>query len=112
MNPFEHHKPEKDRMNSIGALDEGVDSPVLPHPGEEETWADTSGSQNVSFGSAETAFGEIIGQSRVWRQLIQQIEIIAPTEATVLISGETGTGKELIAGELHRCSRRKDKPLV
>jgi transcriptional regulator with GAF, ATPase, and Fis domain len=111
MNPFEH-KQEKDRMNSIGALDEGVDSRVLPHPGEEETWAETFGSENVSFKSAEPAFGEILGQSRAWRQLIQQIEIIAPTEATVLISGETGTGKELIARELHRRSRRKDKPLV
>jgi len=111
MNPFEH-KQEKDRMNSLDALDEGLDSRVLPHPGEEETWAETFGSENVSFGSAEPAFGEILGQSRAWRQLIQQIEIIAPAEASVLISGETGTGKELIARELHRRSRRKDKPLV
>jgi len=99
-------------MNSMGALDEGLDSQVLPHPGEEETWAETFGSQNVSFRSAEPAFGEILGQSRAWRQLIQQIEIIAPTEATVLVSGETGTGKELIARELHRHSQRKDKSLV
>ena len=111
MNPFEH-KPEKDRMNSMGALDERLDSRVQPQPGEEETLPETFGSQNVSFGSAEPAFGEIIGQSRVWRQLIQQIEIIASTEATVLISGDTGTGKELIARELHRRSRRKDKHLV
>ena len=99
-------------MNSIGALDERVDSPVLPHPGEEATWAETFGSQGVSFRSTEPAFGEILGQSRAWRQLIQQIEIIASTEATVLVSGETGTGKELIARELHRRSRRRDKPLV
>ena len=99
-------------MNSMGALDEGLDSGVRPHPGEEETWTEPFGSQNVSFKSAEPAFGEILGQSRAWRHLIQQIEIIAPTEATVLVSGETGTGKELIARELHRRSRRKDKPLV
>jgi transcriptional regulator with GAF, ATPase, and Fis domain len=111
MNPFEH-KQEKDRMNSLGALDEGLDSRAQPQPGEEETRAETFRSQNVSFRSAEPAFGEIIGQSRVCRQLIQQIAIIASTEATVLISGETGTGKELIARELHRRSRRKDKPLV
>jgi transcriptional regulator with GAF, ATPase, and Fis domain len=111
MNPFEH-KQEKDRMNSMGALDEGLDSGVQPQSGEEESPAETFGSQKVSFGPAEPAFGEIIGQSRVWRQLIQQIEIIASTEATVLISGETGTGKELIARGLHRRSRRKDKPLV
>src|ERR1700740_352763 len=88
MNPFEH-KQEKDRMNSMGALDEGLDSRVPPPPGDEETWAETFGPQNVSFRSAEPAFGEILGQSRAWRQLIQQIEIIAATEATVLISGET-----------------------
>jgi len=44
--------------------------------------------------------------------MIQQIEIIASTDGTVLVLGETGTGKELIAREIHRRSRRKDKPLV
>ena len=58
------------------------------------------------------AFGEIIGQGRAWRQIAGQIEIVAPTDATVLVLGETGTGKELIARELHRRSRRRDKPLV
>src|SRR5262252_5901241 len=55
---------------------------------------------------------DIIGQSIALRQIIKQIEMVAPTDATVLILGETGTGKELIARELHRGSRRKDKPLV
>jgi DNA-binding NtrC family response regulator len=63
-------------------------------------------------GKAAEAFGEIIGQSRAWRQIIKQIEMVAPTDATVLVLGETGTGKELIARELHRRSRRKGKPLV
>jgi DNA-binding NtrC family response regulator len=63
-------------------------------------------------GKAAGAFGEIIGQSGAWRQIIRQVEIVAPTDATVLVLGETGTGKELIARELHRRSRRKDKPLV
>ena len=56
--------------------------------------------------------GEIIGQSAALRQIIVQIEMVAPTDVTVLILGETGTGKELLARELHRRSRRKDKPLV
>jgi DNA-binding NtrC family response regulator len=63
-------------------------------------------------GKAVVAFGEIIGQSKAWRQIIRQIEMVAPTDATVLVLGETGTGKELIARELHRRSRRKGKPLV
>jgi DNA-binding NtrC family response regulator len=58
------------------------------------------------------AFGKIVGQSGAWRRIIGQVEIVAPTEATVLILGETGTGKELIAQEIHRCSRRRGKPLV
>jgi DNA-binding NtrC family response regulator len=58
------------------------------------------------------AVGEIIGQSRARQQIISEIQIVAPTDATVLILGETGTGKELIARELHRHSRRRDKPLV
>jgi len=58
------------------------------------------------------ASGEIIGQSAALRQIIRQVEMVAPTDVTVLILGETGTGKELIAREIHRHSRRKDKPLV
>lgn len=62
----------------------------------------------------KSAYGhsEIIGRSTVWRQIMTQIDVVAPTDATVLILGETGTGKELIARELHRRGRRKDKPLV
>jgi len=58
------------------------------------------------------AFGDLVGQSGVLRQLIGQIELVAPTEASVLILGETGTGKELVAHEIHRRSRRKQGPLV
>ena len=61
-------------------------------------------------GSAEPS--EIIGQGKAWRQIVRKIEIVAPTDATVLVLGETGTGKELVARELHRRSCRKDKPLV
>jgi DNA-binding NtrC family response regulator len=57
-------------------------------------------------------FSEIIGQSGAYRRIIRQVETVAPTDATVLILGETGTGKELVAREIHRRSRRIDKPLV
>jgi transcriptional regulator with GAF, ATPase, and Fis domain len=70
------------------------------------------GSKRTEVAKAPTAFGEIIGQSHAWRQVVNQIEIVAPTEAAVLVLGETGTGKEVIAGELHRRSRRRDKPLI
>ena len=58
------------------------------------------------------AFGDLVGQSAALRQIVSQIELVAPTEASVLILGETGTGKELVAHEIHRRSRRGGKPLV
>jgi len=58
------------------------------------------------------AFGDLIGQSGALRQIVGQIDLVAPTDASVLIQGETGTGKELVAREIHRRSARKDKPLV
>jgi transcriptional regulator with GAF, ATPase, and Fis domain len=58
------------------------------------------------------AFGDLVGQSAALRQIVSQIDLVAPTEASVLILGETGTGKDLVAREIHRRSRRKDGPLV
>jgi formate hydrogenlyase transcriptional activator len=56
--------------------------------------------------------GEIIGQSRAMQDVLRQVAQVAPTDATVLIQGETGTGKELIARAIHRQSRHRDRPLV
>lgn len=58
------------------------------------------------------AFGDLVGQSGALRQIVSQTELVAPTEASVLILGETGTGKELVAHEIHRHSRRKEGPLI
>jgi transcriptional regulator with GAF, ATPase, and Fis domain len=58
------------------------------------------------------AFGDLVGQSQALRQIVSQIDLVAPTEVSVLILGETGTGKELVAREIHRRSQRKDRPLV
>jgi formate hydrogenlyase transcriptional activator len=56
--------------------------------------------------------GEIIGQSRALQEVLRRVEQVAPTDASVLIQGETGTGKELIARAIHRRSRYRDRPLV
>jgi len=54
----------------------------------------------------------IIGESRAIRELKEQLRIVAPTNAWVLISGENGTGKELVAHNIHRLSNRSGKPMV
>jgi transcriptional regulator with GAF, ATPase, and Fis domain len=58
------------------------------------------------------AFGDLVGQSAPLKHIVSQVDVVAPTEASVLILGETGTGKELVAHEIHRRSARKDGPLV
>lgn len=58
------------------------------------------------------AFGDLVGQSAALRQIVSQIDLVAPTEASVLIQGDTGTGKDLVAHEIHRRSGRKNGPLV
>jgi formate hydrogenlyase transcriptional activator len=57
-------------------------------------------------------FQEIIGTSASLLDVLQQVQTVAPTDSTVLILGETGTGKELIARAIHSCSRRKDRTFV
>jgi formate hydrogenlyase transcriptional activator len=60
----------------------------------------------------EDKFEGIIGRSGTLRAVLEQIKIVAPTDSTVLILGETGTGKELIAQAIHRRSLRRDRPFV
>ena len=56
--------------------------------------------------------GALIGESAAWRKVLQQIELVASTNATVLISGESGTGKELVAKAIHDKSARRGRQLV
>jgi PAS domain S-box-containing protein len=56
--------------------------------------------------------GEVIGESAPFRKTLQLVAEVAPTDSTVLIYGETGTGKELIARAIHASSLRKDRPLI
>lgn len=70
-----------------------------------------SGSVDIDL-SKEDRFFEMIGRSVRMREIFATLEKIAPTELTVLVRGETGTGKELVARAIHRASRRKDGPFV
>ncbi len=61
---------------------------------------------------SEINFEEIIGQSPALKVALKQVETVAPSDATVLILGETGTGKELIARAIHQASRRRQRTFV
>jgi len=60
----------------------------------------------------EYGFEEIIGESPGLKRVLKQVETVAPTDATTLVLGETGTGKELIARAVHQLSRRKERTFV
>jgi formate hydrogenlyase transcriptional activator len=60
----------------------------------------------------ERNFEEIVGQSPTIKSVMKAVETVAPTDATVLILGETGTGKELVARAIHKLSHRSDRALV
>jgi formate hydrogenlyase transcriptional activator len=62
--------------------------------------------------NASHNFEEVIGQSRALGAVLDKVRSVAPTDASVLITGETGTGKELIARAIHSASKRRDKPFI
>ncbi len=62
--------------------------------------------------ATEVRPAEEIGQSLGWRQVLKDAALVAPTETTVLVGGETGTGKELVARAIHRGSLRRAGPFV
>lgn len=62
--------------------------------------------------ASEPNFEQIVGRSAALREVLRQVEIVAPTGSGVLIQGETGTGKELIARAIHNLSTRHERPFV
>src|SRR6202142_4418748 len=72
-------------------------------------------SADVAFDNNELCISgmpPIVGRSAALRRVLGMVRIVAPTNATVLINGETGTGKELIAEAIHKCSDRSNGPFV
>lgn len=68
--------------------------------------------RNILLGSNSNVFQEMVGSSRAWTSVLDSIKLVAASDAPVLISGETGTGKEQAARTIHRLSARAEKPFV
>ncbi|MCC7384427.1 MAG: sigma 54-dependent Fis family transcriptional regulator [Deltaproteobacteria bacterium] len=79
------------------------DSTLLFEPRSTEVVVEPSGASEL---------GEMVGTSVAMREIFSIIERVAPTELAILVSGETGTGKEMVARALHERSRRKDGPFI
>jgi len=89
------------------------ESPAINHSALFEV-EDTESSK-IAFNSSEfrgNGLPRIIGKSAALRGVLDMVQVVAPTDATVLINGETGTGKELIAEAIHKCSNRSNGPFV
>src|ERR1700688_448597 len=89
------------------------EAPVVNHSAsfgiEDATSAKVALDGNELWG---TGFPRIVGTSVALRRVLGLVQVVAPTNATVLINGETGTGKELIAEAIHKCSDRSNGPFV
>ncbi|UTC62011.1 sigma 54-interacting transcriptional regulator [Treponema sp. OMZ 788] len=68
--------------------------------------------RNVLLRSSTNVFKEMVGTSRAWTTVLDSIKLVAASDVPVLISGETGTGKEQAARTIHRLSNRAEKPFV
>jgi hypothetical protein len=77
-----------------------------------ETFDDSLAVLHRSASLSRTSLDEIVGESPALKKVMQQVNLVARTDSTVLILGETGTGKELIARAIHARSRRSARPFI
>jgi transcriptional regulator with GAF, ATPase, and Fis domain len=90
-----------------------IESPPITHHASLEIEYPTSAKAPLDNNELSgSALPRIVGNSAALRRVLGMVRIVAPTDATVLINGETGTGKELIAEAIHRCSGRANGPFV
>src|SRR6267378_3094082 len=91
----------------------GSEAPVVTHIASFEIEGATS--VKVALDSNElcgSGLPRIVGNSAALQRVLGMVKVVSPTNATVLLNGETGTGKELIAEAIHKCSDRSNGPFV
>src|SRR6185295_16066666 len=91
------------------------DVPCEPRPARSRFSLSTCPDQEIDLGSerfSNPAVEGIVGNSPALRQVMHLVETVASSDSTVLLLGETGTGKELVARAIHRLSRRNERTLV
>src|SRR5258708_12807696 len=93
---------ETDRLESLVV-------PFIPSP---RAGSEFAALPLADVGPADMVYEGIVGRSRALRDVLDQLELVAPTESTVLICGETGTGKELVARAVHHLSARRSHAFV
>src|SRR5215469_11802799 len=69
-------------------------------------------SETMAEDGREQFFERIVGRSEALQRALREVEVVAPTDSGVLILGETGTGKELVARAIHNLSTRRGQPLI
>jgi len=101
------------KAGAVNFLTKPFDDEELLDAIQQSTLSDEEASLDID-GEApcECSFEDIVGRSNALRKVLEQVAIVAPTDSTVLLHGETGTGKELVARAVHSLSPRKDRNLV
>lgn len=88
---------------------------MIPAAGQEKAWSSVNAYATLAWpgrGQGESIFGQIVGNSTAFESVLEQVGQVAPTGSTVLIQGETGTGKELIAQAIYKSSLRSRHAFV
>jgi len=100
------------RLGAFDFLEKPIDRDKLLISVRNATEQATLKEENEEIKKAFVGEGEILGRSKAIQKILELIDKVAPLETRVLITGENGTGKELVARAIHKKSERKDKPFI